>query len=255
MKLTIISRCFVCMFTVLSFASVSCAEDVVLNASKDNSLINDPDGAFSNGVGPDIFSGRTGQVGPGALRGILAFDIAGTIPSGSAVTDVQLTLVVSKSNDDVARLHSLHAVTQDWGEGTSLAIGGNGTDSTANDATWIHNFFPASNWATPGGDFNSTASATQAVSEVVGSSVTWGSTADLVSDVQGWLDDPSSNYGWVLIGEEAIERSARGFHSRESLLDVPVLSVSFMPVPEPGAATMIILSFLLGLLSARKARG
>lgn len=270
MKLTTYACRLTGVLVLLSLTSAgvtpaSFADDVVLGAAKDNTLINDcraePDcfqeGEVSNGAGPNVFSGVTGQLGPGALRGILAFDVAGNIPAGSSITDVQLTLVVSNSNDDMARSHSLHAVTRDWGEGSSVAVGGSGAPATPNDATWLFNFFGTSSWATPGGDFRSSASATQVVPgggfESVGSPVTWGSTADLVSDVQGWLDDPSSNYGWVLIGDdETTERTARGFHSRESVTDMPQLSISFTPVPEPVGGAAMIASCFIGLLSRRR---
>ena len=52
-----------------------------------------------------------------------------------------------------------------WGEGTSNADAneGGGANSTTNDATWIHTFYPASLWTTAGGNFISTASATTLV--------------------------------------------------------------------------------------------
>ena len=40
---------------------------------------------------------------------------------------------------------------------------------------------------------------------------------NLVTDVQNWLTDPSSNFGWIMVnGNETISRSARRFASRES---------------------------------------
>ncbi|NOZ40838.1 MAG: DNRLRE domain-containing protein, partial [Planctomycetes bacterium] len=194
--------------------SVSEAEIISLGPSKDNTLINNGSGSVSNGTG-FLFAGKTGNSGPGALRALLAFDIASEIPAGATITDVQMTLTVLQagngSNNDS---YGLHRVAQDWGEGKSFASGGNGAPSENNDATWIHTFFNSSFWTNPGGDFEGTPSAT----ETVGSSgtVTWGSTSEMVANVQNWLNDPSSNFGWILIGNEASSASARRFGSRES---------------------------------------
>ena len=77
------------------------------------------------------------------------------------------------------------------------------------DATWIHRFYDGSSkppppnpnhWTTPGGDFNPTASASRSVG--ANGSYTWGSTAQLAADVQSWLDNPASNFGWLVKGPE-----------------------------------------------------
>ena len=31
---------------------------------------------------------------------------------------------------------------------------------------------------------------------------TW-SSAQMVADVQGWLDNPASNFGWLMLGDES----------------------------------------------------
>ena len=35
-----------------------------------------------------------------------------------------------------------------------------------------------------------------------GTSATWSSTAQMVADVQGWLNNPATNFGWVLKSDE-----------------------------------------------------
>ena len=230
-------------------ASVSHAESVMLNPSKDNNLINDNGGALSNGTGA-LHAGLTGGRGPGVLRSLLAFDIAGAIPAGSIITDVELTLTVQMagpgSGDDE---YSVHRVTQDWGEGTSFATGGNGASSTTDDATWIHTFFSTGVWNAPGGDFEATASATESIGTF--GPETWGSTAELVADVQAWLDDPSSNYGWILIGDEAANSSARQFASRESSTNAPVLTVQYI-VPEPNTLAIALVGSVSSALLHRR---
>ena len=80
---------------------------------------------------------------------------------------------------------------------------GKGDDSEPNDATWIHTFYPGSFWTTPGGDFDATASGSTSVDGE--GSYSWGSTAQMVADVQGWLDTPANNHGWILIGPEDVQ--------------------------------------------------
>jgi hypothetical protein len=38
----------------------------------------------------------------------------------------------------------------------------------------------------------------------------------MVSDVQGWLDNPSGNFGWIMIGDESGPLTAKRFDSREN---------------------------------------
>lgn len=38
----------------------------------------------------------------------------------------------------------------------------------------------------------------------------------MAEDVQAWIDDPASNFGWVMIGEEDLPQTVRRFGSREN---------------------------------------
>ena len=53
--------------------------------------------------------------------------------------------------------------------------------------------------------------------------------ADMVSDVQRWLDDPSSNYGWILTGNEADARTSKRFNSRHNAAAPPSLTIDYTP--------------------------
>ena len=104
----------------------------------------------------------------------------------------------------------------------------------------------------PGGlagvDFATVASANTFVSQV-GDPVEFGPAPGLIADVQFWLDNPAQNFGWMLFTqEETTLRTARSFASRESGFG-PVLTIEFMPVPEPaplalGAAGLLALWIL-----------
>src|SRR3954454_5902591 len=105
--------------------------------SEDNTLYEyDPaEGDHSNGAGFHFFAGENGM---GELRrGVLAFDIAGTIPAGSTITAVSLTMNMSMTPVSTAYTVELHKLLADWGEGTSHApMGeGDGAPATPNDAT------------------------------------------------------------------------------------------------------------------------
>jgi hypothetical protein len=203
---------------------------VTIGANKDNTLYESATGALSNGAGQHFFAGRTFQVSGSIRRGLIAFDIAGTIPSGATILSVTLTLSMSKSQPGTHTV-SLHRVLADWGEGTSVAGGneGGGAPSSSGDATWIHRFFNTSSWATIGGDFSSTASASQSVSGI--GMYTWGPTAAMVADVQGWLNTPSNNFGWLLKGNESSGGTAKRFDTRENGDPAarPLLTVTYDP--------------------------
>jgi glucose/arabinose dehydrogenase len=58
--------------------------------------------------------------------------------------------------------------------------------------------------------------------------MTFSSTEQLVADVQSWLIDPSSNFGWILKGDEIQSNNARRMASREEMTDTkPLLSIVY----------------------------
>ena len=210
------------------------ADTALLPAIKDNTLYQTYSGSAtnSNGKGEHIFAGRTDE---GYLRrGLVAFDLS-AIPPGSTVTGVTVTLVMSRSKASAVNV-SLHRATANWGEGTSNATQeeGRGAQATAGDATWLHRFYPTSFWATAGGDFVPTTSAVTSVSRE--GSYTW-SGAGLVSDVQAWLNNPGTNFGWLIRGGEVASKTATRFDSHEVAMvaNRPVLRVGYVP-PQPVGA-------------------
>lgn len=210
-------------------------QTVDLMAARDNTLIEDPDGEQSNGAGKYLFVGVTSA--PEIRRALIAFDVAGAVPPGSTITSVPLTLALSKYAVPDEQQVALHRALADWGEGDSDAVDneGRGAPAGARDATWLHRFFDTETWENEGGDFAGEASASAAIGgpDLGGGFApqTWGSTASLVADVQAWLDDPSSNFGWVIVGLEEGERTTKRFNSREhsSAESRPVLTVEYTP--------------------------
>jgi hypothetical protein len=198
---------------------------------KDNTMYQE-DGTLSNGSGSYVFTGRTnGQGGTESRRALLAFAISDSIAAGAVIDSVELTMHVSKERTNTARATALHRVTADWGEGASNAgdPGGTGTAAVTNDATWTFRFFNTTSWGTPGGDFNAVASATTNIGPL--GFYKWKS-SQMKTDVQGWLDTPASNFGWVMKGDESVNGTAKRLDSREHNVAVnrPVLKV-FYTIP------------------------
>ena len=212
--------------TALGWSAASSASAAMISIfpSKDNTLYEyDPaEGDHSNGAGFHFFAGENGM---GELRrGVLAFDVAGTIPPGSTITAVTLSMNMSMTQAGAVTVE-LHKLLADWGEGTSHApMGeGDGAPATPNDATWRHRFFDTVFWTTQGGDFSATVSASQSVGGI--GQYTW-SSAQMVADVQSWLDNPASNFGWLVLGGETAIAMAKRFDSRESA-SPPMLTIEF----------------------------
>ncbi len=199
--------------TVHVYSRRTLCEDVIVSASKDNTLLETATGGKSNGKGNHFFSGLTSPGFNRLRRGSIAFDIAQSVPPGSEILSVALKLNVSRTLVG-SQVVQLHRALADWGEGASLALNqeGRGGNSAIDDVTWLHRHFPDDFWVQPGGDFEPAASGSTDV-DAIGSYV-W-SGPGLVEDVQLWLDDSSSNFGWLIRSDESV-RSTKRFDSREN---------------------------------------
>jgi len=204
---------------------------VQLNPSKDNTLYEDATGGTtSNGAGQHFFVGRISQ--DLRRRGVIAFDIAGNIPAGVMIESVTLTLHASSNRDTPEIQVDLHAALADWGEGDSIADfeEGQGAPAQPGDATWVNTFYPDQLWGSEGGDFADAVTSSAAVSSV--GFFTFDSTFDsgLVTDVQQWLDQPDTNFGWIVkASDEFFPMSAKRFDTRENAEPTfqPVLTVTY----------------------------
>ena len=111
-----------------------------------------------------------------------------------------------------------------------------GAQAEVNDATWLHTFYDTIFWTTPGGDFSPTISATTPVS-TVNTTYTW-SGSGLLADVQAWVSNPASNFGWVIRANEIDAGSAQRLNTRENTSNPPQLMVTYQvssatPTPSP----------------------
>jgi hypothetical protein len=246
------------------------AMTVQLGAVKDTMIFQNN---VNNGAGgaPGLLAGTNSQ--PSIRRGMIAFDPS-AIPANATITDVQLRLVIGQiagsggggggggfSNPSI----ELHKLLVTWGEAntgasTSASLGGSaqGSPALAGDATWNARFFGSpSPWGQSGGqagvDFVSAPSASLVQGNAVNDVSLWLSTPALIADVQGWLADPSSNNGWMLINaNESASQTFRGFYSRNynpvpaiPNLDtyLPQLFVSYTIVPEPSSMVLLAVGF------------
>jgi hypothetical protein len=232
-------------------AAAASAATVPCPASRDNTLYEHPTGALSNGSGQFTFAGTTAM--DDVRRTVIGFDLDG-IPAGATVTSATVTLHMSKTIVGPVPI-ALHRLTQEWGEEGSDAAGeeGAGAPAMIGDATWLHAGFPDLFWATPGGDFVAQPSASTVVDQ--NGTYDWGSTPELVADVQGWVDDKGSNVGWILIADESVFPTAKRFDSREHPDPAvrPVLTVTYeggAPVPALSASGIALLALFVMVTTA-----
>ncbi len=228
----------VCSLGVL--ASFVQGEIVSIIPSIDNSIFSE--NSNSNALG-SIFAGRNSS--SQIRRGLLQFDIAGSIPSGATINSVSLELFqLSRGSGAIPETYQLNRLLTSWGQGTSLGTGGGGSGATATlgDATWNHRFFSTDFWATPGGDFGAI-SGTATIGTSTNTLYTFASQPGLVTDVQNWLNSPSTNFGWILrASSESTPSNARSFASSESAIasQRPTLTIDYTAVPEPGSLALVV---------------
>ena len=227
-KLTI----FISLGCVMLGSLVGCPKpkvamtSVSITSVKDTTLYEDATGALSNGAGQGMFAGTKGA--GHAVRGLMTFDVSGKVPAGMTLTAVKLRLNMSAASSYSTQTMGLHRVLADWGEGSTVAPGGGGGGGPASigGATWLHTFFSDKLWSRSGGDFETTSSASVDVEGI--RAYEWGSTDQMVGDVQMWLDNPSSNHGWLLMGNDNAT-SVKRFDTREDANEAnrPTLTLTF----------------------------
>lgn len=227
------------LMAVLAAATLPAQGVIHLLPSKDNTLFQSTSGTLSEGAGTGIFCGVTSQ--GKKRRALTAFDVAGNLPAGATVLSASLVLTMEQTSNGPLDI-DLRRVSADWGEGTSVASGGSGGGgaggpATPGSVTWIHRFYPSIMWTTAGGDFSATVSATVSVWQY--GPYAW-SGAQVTADVQDMLDNPATNFGWVLKSPEAISGWAKKFASRETLdpTAVPRLEITYLAPPSASVTNL-----------------
>jgi hypothetical protein len=184
---------------------------ISMPAAQDNTLYQ-PDPDRSNGIGQEMFIGLdTGNI----RRAVVAFNVHAYIPPGSTVDSVRVFVTTITGTPVTFRVW-LHRLNKDWGEGASRPSSEPaGAQAAPGDATWTHTFWPDSTWVSAGGDFATVPSGS---TDVAGAIVRYAfnTTPSLVADVQAWLDDPSTNFGWVIRGNETLPGSLKSFGTQQN---------------------------------------
>jgi hypothetical protein len=279
--------------------SSSCTYNTIYQYQYDPSTVPD-----SNGGGLEISAGYTGGNRGQVQRGLIRFDFqAEGVPAEANIQSVSLELFVSSVPRRATRanpfwLVAIKGLDQPWGEADTLR-----GPAQKGDATWYHTQFnpddpgSATSHLEASGDLKPFAAGapgfwpekegylgqerltgTEAfvapeLAFWVGTDVgfvTW-SSPQMVADVQRWVDDPTTNFGWMIVGEEWIEpwiepypgnddpSSKRDFASREDTRLIegtaayPRLRVTYAVVPEPGCAVLLA-SALAVVLWRRRCR-
>ena len=203
------------------------ADSLILPASADTSLFEQvPD----NNLGASLnLPAGLNNMGTRA-RELIRFDIAGSIPSNAIITSAALTVNVVQVADGVGvpSTFDLRRVLAGWTEG--LGSGKQGSPANDGEVTWNNRIAPSTPWSQPGGaisnDFSGDVS-TSVFINAVGSYV-FGSASNTVADVQFWLANPSSNFGWVIITEsENVMGTLCRFGAREDPTNAPSLAIEF----------------------------
>jgi len=135
-------------------------------------------------------------------RTLLHFDLAAQ--TGNVISGAKLRLNI-KSGEDEEVIVQAYPLTRFWEEGNG---GGEYFNSNHDDVLWVQ----AKNgdeWTNEGGDYNSTI-----IGELETSSTGWTEVTIPTAMVQDWIDNPSTNYGIILLAEGPDKKMVK-FYSRE----------------------------------------
>ena len=182
-------------------------------ASKDNSIFSENANGAA-GASTELFAGQIGGLGSNALRrALIKFELAGLVIDTANIDSVKVYFFSTKNSSSTDRTHTLHKLTKDWGEGTSVNSQGKPGTASTGEATWDFAKSTSTAWSTKGGDFVSDASGSATVSTV--SSVLFSSNNKMLEkDVISWIKSPNSNNGWIMKGDEQNSKSIKWFASR-----------------------------------------
>lgn len=155
----------------------------------------------------------TADIGGGATWTLIRWDISGHVPPGAVVTDVQLTFYVDP--DDPGPSIPIYELRRPWVEGDGITGG-----------TW-NRFDGVNNWQIAGaeGTLDRGQTSIGTMPGTAGYQTATLTTAG-VAVVQGWVDDPTSNNGFILRGgsSDGVDYASR---NNSSAVLRPRLQVSY----------------------------
>ncbi len=219
------------LVSLLAVVSDVRAEIMQFTPDRDATLYENEFGEAANGSGRYIFMGRTGPDGNSEVRRtLMRFDVS-AIPLEAVIDGVELSVEIGQVplQPPTGGTATLHRVLADWGEGESNAPGpeGQGTSPQSMDATWAHRFYNTVFWGAQGGDFLIDASSAVGYGTVE-ETLIFPSTEALKRDIRKWMNSPTQNFGWILIGNEGLDFTARRMDSKDGQNpSPPVLTVEY----------------------------
>lgn len=173
-------------------------------------------------------------------RALVRFDLS-SLPAGAVVNSVRVNFVVVRSPSEAPRsTFDLRRVLVPWNEGENGGLDqATGTPAASGEATW-NSRGPAA-WSQPGGRIGVDFAATPSTSVgLTATGLAFASSAGLVADVQGWQNNPATNFGWALLTQaEATSLTARRFGSREMEGDEPTLTIDYTAAVTPSPVQLI----------------
>jgi hypothetical protein len=219
-----------------------------------------------NNLGAGNLIAGTNAFGGDNARSLLSFNIAASIPAGSVINSVLFQVgVIRQSNRNTESSYELHRMLKGWTEGNGGVSVNTGTPALAGETTWNSQFHGSTLWGTPGGlagtDYITLASGTGPVINDASSIYEIGPTSTLTTDVQGWLNNPLNNNGWMFIGSsEGTSGTARRFSSTEvpgigiasALSPQIIVDYTVAAVPEPTTAGVGMGLALVGAACRRR---
>ncbi len=258
-RLTSVELCIVFCVSIFGLVQANAATTII-SVDRETAIFAESPG---NNLGAGNLIAGTNAFGGDIARSLLAFNIASAIPSGSHIDSVIFQLgVIRQSNRNAASAYELHRFLTAWTEGNGGLSVNTGSPALAGETTWNSQSHGSILWSAPGTqagvEYASLASATGAVINSGSTIYSINSAPDLVADVQSWLDNPATNFGWLFKGSsEGTTGTARRFSSTE-VPDgsgaglIPQITVSFTAVPEPSRC--LLSSFGMVLLVLRRRR-
>lgn len=206
------------------------AETIVIQPVADAGISSFASHANSNfGKTEDLILGAI-KKGGGVGRVLLRFDLS-AIPANSAILSADLSITVNReaSGGGGGARHRLNRLLVDWDEG--LKSGLSGQPATMGEVTWNSRKHGAEPWHLPGGrpdfDYADTMSSIQLL-DGTGTYV-FPTFSTLVSDIQAWVKNPDTNFGWLIssLSEDELG-NVRRIRSRESATP-PALTIRYTP--------------------------
>jgi hypothetical protein len=211
----------------------------------DDTFINSADPDNNNGASASLYVGVEGR--GGVTRALLRFAMPAAL-QGATVTSVQLKLTLRALGNGTAGSAStdrLEAVTETWAEGNGVGDAmmtftvGQTCGNTVSGATWNQPDCAAGTttpWTAPGGSVAATVSAkADTTNAAPDAPVLWDAAASgnrgMITDVQRWIDDPTSNRGWrISSSDETTIATAQRFYSAEADgTHGPALTIVYQP--------------------------